>query len=85
VAVAVGGVQVFAAEDVAAQDHVHETVGITAGGASALSLAAFNDQGHIELDNISVTASPVPEPDEVQLLLAGLLMTGITLRRRGRG
>lgn len=83
--VAIGGVQVFAADDLASQDYVHETIAFTAGGASTLSLFAFNDQSYIELDNISVTALAVPEPGAMQLLLAGLLMTGITLRRRSRG
>jgi Protein of unknown function (DUF642) len=84
--VAVDGVQLFAADDLAAQDYVHETLAFTAGGASTLSLFAFNDQSYIELDDISVTALPVPEPGQAPMMLAGLLLatTSIALRRRSR-
>ena len=82
----VNGVQVFVADNLAAQDYVHETLTFTAGGASTLSLFAFNDQSYVELDNISVTALAVPEPGQVPMMLAGLLLAtaSIVLRRRGR-
>ena len=81
----IDGAPVFTGSNLADQDDVHETLVFTASGASTLSLFAFNDQSYLELDNIAVTALPVPEPGSLPLLAAGLLMTGITLRRRGRG
>ena len=83
--VTIGGTQLFAATNLADQDYVHETIAFTAGADSTLSFFAFNDQSYLELDNISVSAAPVPEPGNLALLLAGLLMTGVTLRRRSRG
>ena len=83
--VSIGGTPVFAASDLADQDYVHESITFVAGGPTALSLFAFNDQSYLELDNIAVTALPVPEPGNLPLLLAGLLATGVALRRRARG
>jgi hypothetical protein len=34
------------------------------------------------LDNVFLTAAPVPEPTSAALLLAGLALTGIAARRR---
>ena len=80
----IDGTPVFAESNLADQDYVHETLVFTASGASTLSLFAFNDQSYLELDDVAVTSLPVPEPGGLPLLAAGLLMTGIALRRRGR-
>ena len=84
--VAVGGVQVFAAENLQSQDYAHETVLFTAGGAStALSFFASNDQSWLQIDNIAVTAAPVPEPEAAGMMLVGLLTAATALARRRRG
>ena len=86
-AVDVDGVQVFGFQDAASQDYAHESITFTAGGAStALSFFAFNDQSYVELDDIRVTAAPVPEPGTASLMLAGLMLAtaSVALRRRGR-
>jgi hypothetical protein len=85
-AVDVGGVQLFAVQDAASQDDVRETLSFTATGASTLlSFFAFNDMSYVEIDDVGVTAAPVPEPGAARLMLAGLLMTGAWVARRRRG
>jgi hypothetical protein len=83
--VSIGATPVFTESDLADQDYVHVTLVFTASGPTTLSLFAFNDQSYLELDDIAVTALPVPEPGNLQLLLAGLLTTGLALRHRARG
>lgn len=82
-AVAVGGVQVLAIENLPSQDYARETVLFTAIGAStALSFFASNDQSWLQIDNVAVTAAPVPEPEAAGMLLIGLLAAAALARRR---
>ncbi|MRW85746.1 PEP-CTERM sorting domain-containing protein [Pseudoduganella sp. FT26W] len=47
------------------------------------SCSAFNtNQGQFALDNIILTAAAVPEPETYALLLAGLFLTGVAVRRK---
>lgn len=84
-AVAVGSVRVLAIENLPSQDYTHETVLFTASGASTpLSFFASNDQGWLQIDNVAVTAAPVPEPAAAGTMLIGLLAAAVARARRRR-
>ena len=59
------------------------TLGFQAGGDGWQG--DFNDQDESwGLDNVAISAEPVPEPGEWTMLVAGLAVTGIAARRRKR-
>lgn len=82
-AVSIGGVKVFDAADLPAQNYVHEQVTFTASGTSLLSISGSNDASWIELDNVAVAA--VPEPASAWMAVAGLALVGgfVGMRRKG--
>jgi hypothetical protein len=43
---------------------------------------AGSNARYVGLDNIAITITPVPEPETLALLLGGLAMLGVVLRRR---
>lgn len=57
---------------------------LAAGGEYTLRFAAVSNQGALQvgLDNISLNITPVPEADTYAMLLAGLGVLGLALRRR---
>lgn len=59
--------------------------GLVATGASTeLKFGARNDPSFIRLDNVSVQALAVPEPETYAMLLGGLALVGAVARRRQR-
>lgn len=57
---------------------------LAAGGEYTLRFASVSNQGALQvgLDNISLNITPVPEADTYAMLLAGLGVLGLALRRR---
>lgn len=57
---------------------------LAAGGDYTLRFASVNNQGVLQvgLDNVSLTIAAVPEADTYAMLLAGLGVLGLVLRRR---
>lgn len=57
---------------------------LAAGGEYTLRFASVSNQGALQvgLDNISLNVTPVPEADTYAMLLAGLGVLGLALRRR---
>ena len=49
---------------------------------TALQFSSRNDPSFTRLDNISVVAAPVPEPETYAMMLAGLGLMGTIVRRR---
>ena len=78
----VGGVTLFSATGLPAQDYVHRTLSFVGSGTpTRLVFQGYNDNGYVELDNVVVTA--VPEPGTLGLVGgAALLLAGLRSRRR---
>lgn len=77
----IGGMTVDAASGLGVQDYAHKQFAFTAATSSTLlSFAAYNDNGYLQLDNVVVNVSAVPEPATALLALAGL--AAIIGRRR---
>jgi hypothetical protein len=75
----VGGVSLFTASSLPTANCVHEHVVFAAtSAASVLELAASNETGYLQLDNVSVSA--VPEPASASLWLVSLLTLGACRR-----
>ncbi|MDY0743951.1 PEP-CTERM sorting domain-containing protein [Paucibacter sp. R3-3] len=80
----IGGVAVDTASGLGVQDYAHKQFAFTATSASTLlSFAAYNDNGYLQLDNVAVSVSAVPEPATALLALAGMAVL-IGRRRFGK-
>lgn len=57
---------------------------LAAGGNFQLRFAQVNNQAYLlqGIDNVSLTVTPVPEPETYALMLAGLGLVGVAVRRR---
>jgi len=71
----------FSVTNLPVQNYVHEQLLFVAtGSATLLKFSASNDQGYLELDNVSVSATP--EPASYALLLVGSLAMAFAATRR---
>ena len=75
----VNGAALFSVDNLAAQDYVHRMYSFVAtGSTTSLAFRGYNDNGYVELDNVTVAA--VPEPGSLALIGGGLL--ALASRRR---
>ena len=60
---------------------------LAAGGNYQLRFAQVNNQAYLlqGVDNVSLTVTPVPEPETYALMVAGLGLVGVAVRRRHGG
>jgi len=82
---AIGGDALLTFDLLGDQDYGHYSASFTATGASTLlTLSGYNDVSYVEIDNVSVLATAVPEPASALLYLAGFAALGLWTRAKRR-